>query len=190
MMNVRFLSKAGGIVFLGVLLVASGCGGGGGGGGGGTDNGMSIVSCSLGCTAASGPPGAQYSCGVTEVFVNQEIRLDFTNPVDLTTVNNNSFQVVESVTGKTPPGAFAVATDNPRTLIYRPQLSFDSSGNPIFGLTSDKTYFLRVPGSALDTLGPFIRGLNGSSNASRMQCTLVASRGVFDARPGRPRVAL
>ena len=149
---------------------------------------MSIKECSLGCTDSGGNPGSQISCGVTDVWVNQEIWLDFTSAIDATTVSNNSFQVTEIGTGKTPAGTFSVAPSAPTRLIYRPQLTFDSAGFPIFGLTEGRTYLFKVPGVVLDPLGPYIRNSTGSPNKTRLQCTLVASRGVLDAKPGRPRV--
>lgn len=148
---------------------------------------MAIATCSLGC---SNTGGTQISCGVTDVFVNQEIQLRFTSPVDPTSVSNNSFQITEVTTGKTPAGAFSISSLDPNILIYRPQLTFDSAGLPIFGLELDKTYFLKVPGTALDPLGPYIKSTTGAANSSRLQCTLIASRGVFDARPGRPRASM
>jgi hypothetical protein len=158
---------------------------------------MSIVGCSLQCNDSAINPGSQISCGVTNVFVNQEIRLTFSADVDLTTVSNNSFRLVEigqcpppCSPGKTPAGSFTLDPNDPKTLVYRPQLTFDSAGNPIFGLVQDQTYCLTVPGASIDALGPFIRNATGSPNASRLLCTLVASEGVRDANPGRPRATL
>jgi Big-like domain-containing protein len=151
---------------------------------------MFIVNCSLQCNDSAGNPGSQISCGVTNVRLNQEIRIEFSNPVDPTTVTNNSFQMVEQGTGKTPAGTFALDPNDARTLIYRPQLTFDSAGNPIFGLNEDSTYFFKVPGSVLDPLGPYVRDTSGSPNSSRLQCTLVASEAVLDASPGPPRATI
>jgi hypothetical protein len=151
---------------------------------------MSIVGCSLQCNDSAGSPGAQVSCGVTNVAVNQEIRITFTNPIDPNTVTNNSFQLTESGTGKTPSGGFDVDPLDPRILIYRPQLTFDSAGLPIFGLTENQTYLFKVPGTVLDRLGPYIRSVDGAANTSRLLCTLVATEGVRDANPGRPRAGI
>ena len=148
---------------------------------------MAITSCSLGCSNSG---GTQISCGVTDVYVNQELQIRFTRPVDSLTVSNNSFQMTEVTTGKTPAGSFSISPLDPNLLIYRPQLTFDSAGAPIFGLEDGKTYFLKVPGTALDPLGPYIRSTGGTPNSSRLQCTIVASRGVFDAKPGRPRMTM
>jgi len=185
-MNSRFPSLWGRLLVPALLVPAAGCGGGGGGG----SSGMSIEECSLGCTNSGGNPGSQISCGVTDVWVNQEIWIDFTGDIDPTTVSNNSFQVTEVGTGKTPAGTFSLAPGAPSRLIYRPQLTFDSAGFPIFGLTEGKTYLFKVPGVVLDPLGPYIRNTTGTPNKTRLQCTLVASRGVLDAKPGRPRVTV
>ncbi len=173
---------------LAVLLGSTGCGSGGGGsssgvGGGG---GMSIVGCSLQCNDSASNPGVQISCGVTNVAVNQEIRVTFTNPIDPLTVTNNTFRLTED-TGRTPAGGFALDPLDPRTLIYRPQLTFDSAGNPVFGLTEDKAYLFAIPGSLRDA-PPYIRSTSGAPNSSSLQCTLMATEGVRDANPGRPRV--
>lgn len=151
---------------------------------------MSIVDCSLTCSNSSGAPGPQVGCLTTNVRVNGEIRITFTNPIDPTTVTNNSFQLVEVGTGKTPAGTFLINPNDDRTLIYRPQLTFDSAGIPIFGLTLDKTYFFKVPGTSLDPLGPFIRSKSGVANSTRLQCTLIASEPLLDANPGPPRATI
>ncbi len=189
-MNSRLLHALSLALGLGSVAALASCGGGGGGSSGLGAAGMSIVSCSLGCSNSASNPGSQVSCGVTDVYLNQEIRVEFTSDVNLNSVTNNTFQVVEAGTGKTPPGTFATDPGEPRVLIYRPQLTFDSAGNPIFGLTADKTYFFKIPGRVLDPLGPYILNTIGQPNSSRLQCTLVASRGVFDANPGRPLVRI
>lgn len=147
---------------------------------------MFIVGCSLICSDSVGNPGNEISCGLTNVRVNQEIRIAFSRPVDPTSVTNNSFQLTEFGTGKTPAGTFLLNPSDPRTLIYRPQLTFDSAGNPIFGLTENKSYIFKIPGAAVDPLGPFIRSTSGAPNSSSLECTLMA-QGTLDANQGRPR---
>ena len=168
---------------LGLALTGAACTSGGGGDGEG--GGLTIVSCSLGCSS-SDSSGGQVSCGITDVFLNQEIRITFSQPLDLNTVSNNSFRMVEVDTGRTPPGTFRLDSTNPRVLVYRPQLTFDSTGNPVFGLTQNQTYRLTLPGVSQGDLGPFIRSTSGESLQTRLLCTLLASRGVFDTTPGRP----
>lgn len=144
-----------------------------------------IQSCSLGCSTS----GDQVNCGITDVAVNQEIRIRFNRPIALGTVNNNTFQVVEAGSGKTPLSTFRIDPNDKATLIYAPQLSFDSSGNPIFGLTAGQTYTFKLPGNRLDP-SPFLEDTSSNPLETRMQCTLVASQGILDPKPGAPRVTI
>jgi len=146
-----------------------------------------IVSCSLGC--AVGPLGI-ISCGTTDIHVNEVLRITFNQPVDPTSVTKNSFRVIEAITGRASPAVFTLDPANPNTVVYRPQLIFDSIGNPVFGLLEDRLYFLLVPGVEQDPLGPHVTSLSGEPNQRRMQCTLVTSLGVTDTMPGRPRAKL
>ncbi len=127
-------------------------------------------------------------CGTSEIFVNQELRISFSAAVDLASVNLLAFQIVDLMTGSSPAGSFTLDPSDPRQLVFRPQISFDSGGNPIFGFREDGLYLLRLPGTALDPLGPHIRSILGEPNRTRLQCSLVASLGVLDAVPGRPSV--
>jgi hypothetical protein len=150
---------------------------------------MSIVQCSLQCNDSVVSPGT-ITCGVTNVFVNQEIRLAFTNPIDPNSISTNSFQLIERDTGKTPAGTFTIDAVDPRILVYRPQVTFDSAGNPIFGLTRDAVYIFTVPAIGQPgQLGPFIRSTIGTPNSTFLQCALTASEDVRDASPGRPRAS-
>lgn len=141
-----------------------------------------LVSCSLGCVR--GPSG--FACAQNEVHVNEELRFTFTRPIALSSVNVNTFQVADLGTGRIPPASLRLDPSDPRTLVYRPLISFDSAGNPIPGMEEDHTYILRIPGQTLDTLGPWITSADGSPNQARLQCTLIASLGFMDPVPGRP----
>jgi hypothetical protein len=145
-----------------------------------------IVSCSLGCAAGTNV----ITCGTVDIHVNEVLRITFNQPVALTSVNNNSFRMIEVQTGRTPPAVFALDPADPNTLVYRPQMAFDSGGNPLFGLLEDRVYLLVVPGVEQDPLGPFVTSLSGAPNQRRMQCTLVTSLGVTDSVPGRPRAKI
>jgi hypothetical protein len=153
---------------------------------------MSIVQCSLQCSDSVVAPG-QVSCGITNVFVNQEIRVAFTRPIDPNSISTNSFRLIEVVpnTGKTPAGTFTVDAVDPRILIYRPQVTFDSSGNPIFGLNQDSQYEFTIPARGQPgELGPFITDPNGAANTTFLRCGLTASEDVRDISPGRPRATV
>src|SRR5262245_48423795 len=139
-----------------------------------------IVSCSLGCVSG----GSMISCGITDIHVNEEVRITFNRPVDPASVSNNTFQVLD-LNGITPPASFRLDPADPSTLIWRPQMTFDSAGNPIFGLVAGRTYLLRLPGVSVSA-GPYLTSVDGLPNQTHMQCVLVASLGVADVVPGRP----
>ncbi len=171
-------------LLLGFSLLLAGCESGSSAG----STKLAILSCSLGCSSAT---GVQVSCGVTDVAVNQEIRITFNLPLNIDTVDNNSFQVVQQGSGITPPQGFSIDPNDERVLIYRPLLTFDSSGNPNFGLSPDATYDFRIPGTSLDDpTESFIRSKSGQPNTTRLQCILVASQGVLDPKPGPPSVSV
>ena len=109
--------------------------------------------------------------------------------MDLSTVNKNTFQVVDLSTGKTPPGTFSIDSLNDRVLIFRPQMTFDASGNPIFGLQDFKSYQVYLPGTNQDPGSTYIRSLSGKANLARMSCT-VAANGILDPVPGPPTVVV
>lgn len=180
---------AGGLALAGTGLFA--CSGGGdtevvqtGDGGIGAST-MAVVKCTLGCN--NGLTSGQVSCGTLNIFVNQEIVVDFSQDVDISTVNKNTFQVVEVATGKAPTGSFSLDPDQPFRLIFRPQLTFNSAGNPIFGLNAGESYTIRIPGQAQDP-PPYIRSVTGANNQQRLQCTVAATEGIVDPVPGAPTV--
>jgi hypothetical protein len=105
--------------------------------------------------------------------------------VDPASISNNSFQMIELVTGRTPPAVFTLDPRDPSTIVYRPAMTLDSAGNPVFGLMENHVYVLRLPGTDQDPLGPYVSSIEGEPNRTRLQCTLVASRGVSDPSPGR-----
>jgi len=161
------------------------CGGSGGGSGS-----LKIVSCTLGC-AGSGPGGdGQVSCGIADVYVNGELRVTFSQPIDPDSLSSFSMQITELGTGKNPTAKRFVSSSDPNTIVYRPSLTFDSSGGPVFGLAADKTYTLKLPGKVEDPGAKYVRSVGGADNQHRMQCTLDASLGVLDPKPGAPTVAV
>lgn len=177
--------------FVAASLAGASCSGGGGGSGssGGSTGGSSkmfIVSCSLGCS--SGQAGAQINCGPNAIFVNEELVVEFSQAVDLATVTKSTFKVVNLATGKTPIGSYSLDPGNAKRLIFRPQVTFDSSGNPIFGLDQGASYQIDIPGSAQNPGVSHIKSTVGLDNASRLFCTVVASKGINDAVPGKPSV--
>ena len=130
------------------------CGGSGGGSGS-----LKIVSCTLGC-AGSGPGGdGQVSCGIADVYVNGELRVTFSQPIDPDSLSSFSMQITELGTGKNPTAKRFVSSSDPNTIVYRPSLTFDSSGGPVFGLAADKTYTLKLPGKVEDPGAKYVRSV-------------------------------
>ena len=147
---------------------------------------FAITGCSLGCSS-----GPFVSCGLVNVFENSDLTVDFSQPVELSSVlqNPSSFQILDVTTGVTPPGSFLLDPSDPSLLIWRPQLTFSPLGVPSFGLQSNGVYQIQVNGN-VGGFGPFVLSITGAPNASRMLCTVTADQGIQDYVPGPPSVAL
>ncbi len=159
------------------LALAAGCSSGGGGGG----QAMYIASSNLGCTNGKG--GVQVSCSEINTYLNKDLAIAFSEAVNFATVENASFQVVNVNTGLMPPHNF-VMTANPNRVIFRPDLSFDPFGNPLFGFEPDQSYEIHVHGTAQGDNPPFITSTSGKENASRLMHTIITDRGISDPVPG------
>jgi len=146
---------------------------------------MQILSCSLSCGGSSG--GSQISCGLNQVALNETLVLDFNQPVDLASVDKNTFQVTDLSTGTSPTGVFTLDPGNPNRLMFRPQLIFDAAGTPIFGFEEQHSYQVLVRGVNQDSGGAFVKSLSGEKNLARLFCTISAS-GISDLVPGSPSV--
>jgi len=149
---------------------------------------MFIDSCNLGCSGGSG--GAQVSCGQLQTFLNQDIVVEFSEPIDPSTLSNASFRVINTSTGATALGSYLVDASDSTRAIFRPSLSFDVLGNPIFGLESNGGYQINLPGVAQGDAGPFVASTLGEPNSSRMLCTISANQGVMDYAPGSQPVSI
>ncbi|MFT5050953.1 MAG: hypothetical protein ACI8QZ_002360 [Chlamydiales bacterium] len=163
---------------LGLLACSSGSSGGTGD--------MFVESCSLGCN--NGSDGGQVFCQIINAFENQEISVLFSEPVDPASVDASTFRVVEVGAGNSPGGQFLIDPSNARRLIFRPSLSFDQNGSPVFGFKSNTSYQIIIPGEGQGDSPPYIRNTGGGNNQSRMQCTIFTDQGVQDPVPGRPTV--
>jgi hypothetical protein len=144
----------------------------------------------LGCSGSGAGGDGQVTCGIQDVFVNAELRVAFDEEVDPSSLSVFSFQVTELGSGKTPAADRFVDPNDPRVVIYRPKLSFDSSGNPVFGLDSEASYTVKLPGAVEDPGDVFVRSKGGGANQHRMLCTVEASLGVLDVKPGQPKVTV
>ena len=164
------------------ILVVSACSGDAGSGGGGS---LYIESCSLGC--GDGQGGTQVACSIDLVGINPELVVLFSGPVDLQSVDNQSFQVQNANDGSIPAFDYALDPLNASRLIARPSLSLDSAGNPVFALEPNETYLIKIPGTAQGDDGPFVHALGGGPNESRLSCTVQTTTEVLDTVPGAPK---
>ncbi len=168
----------------GTVSLLSSCSGGGSGGGA-----MYVESCTLGCT--NGRNGEQVSCGIVNTYQNQDVAVVFSQPVASTSLTvNNAFQVLDVVTAGFPAGSRLVDPNDARRAIFRPRLSFDTSGNPSYGFGANQTYQIRIPGTSQSDVGPYVQSAAGQQNQSRMLCTITTSQGLIDPVPGAPGVSI
>lgn len=162
----------------------SGCGGGSNSGGSGS---LGLVSCSLGCSTNTTGPS---NCIISDVFVNQQIWFEFTEAVDIASVNGLTFQVFNSITGQTPPGLYSLDPSNPRRVFFQPTVSFDSSGSPSFGFLNGESYEVRIPGRNTTPSGQVILSVGGQENQTELDCFVNADKGIADIVSGPPIVAV
>jgi len=176
-----------------VLSVSlSGCGGGGSslfnnddvttggdGGGSGGSSSFAIVSCSLG-----GAP-----CGGASNVVQQSTQIVFTfnAPVLESSVTAETLNIVEVDTGGggggEPAGIRKVAGNK---VTFIPEVSFDSSGNVIYGFSPNRTYRIRIPSGQGNT----IRSVNGKNNTAAVDTNVIVTNQLADVKPGSPSAAL
>lgn len=149
---------------------------------------MFITGCSLSCSGGSG--GVQVSCGQVHTYVNRDLVVEFSEPIDASTLSNASFRVINVVNGLSALGAWFVDPLDATRAVFRPDLSFDPFGNPSFGLSSNSVYQVNLPGVAQGDAGPFVASAVGEPNSSRMLCTIAASQGVLDYAPGSQPVSI
>ncbi len=168
----------------GLVLLFCGCSSGGDEGGAS----FFVETCSLGCSNGQG--GSQVGCGVANTFENADVGLLFSDPVDLASVDKQSFQVFDVSTAVVPAGTFLLDSTNPRRLIFRPKLSFDQSGSPVFGFEQNGVYTIRLNGTSQKDQGPFVQSQSGRENEARVLCTITTDQGIIDPKPGKPDVAL
>lgn len=166
-------------------LTMSGCGSeievANGSVGGGIGSEMAVMSCSLVCS--TGMLGFPVNCGAASIKANEEIAIEFTQPVDLASVNNSSFRIKNTLTGLAPPGVFLIDPANPRRLIFRPKISFDEAGSPEFGFELGHSYTINLNGE-LHSGGPYVTSISGHENLSKLACNVSVTSGLIDVSPG------
>lgn len=143
---------------------------------------MYITSCSLGCTS-SGPTG-QIFCSIVDIHENEIIEINFSEPIDPTTLGVGSLRLVDVSNGTSPTMDLRVSPADPRRLLIEPATTFSTAAGLGFTLGRNRTYELFVPGVSQGDSGPFIRSTSGSPVLGRLQCAVLASEGVLPlARP-------
>ena len=170
---------------LALILGASSCSSDGAGA---FDGDLFVVSCSLGC--GNGAGGVAVGCTIANTFLNQEIAVTFSAPVDLNSVNSTSFQVISNDNGSSPVGQFFLDPSNPNRLIFRPALTFDVNGSPVFSFEPNTSYDIEIPGAAQGDSAPLITSEAGRVNQSRLACTISTSDLLLDPVPGAPSVEI
>lgn len=151
-------------------------------------NAMYILTCSLGCPSGAG--GQEVHCTPISIAPNQEFVVTFAQEVDPSSVTSETFSIIDTFSGATPLGTRLVDPVDPRRVIFRPAITFDSQGNPTFGFTSGASYSIVIKGTAQDANGPYIRSLNGKANSSRMSCQMATTSTPIDYVPGAPSVSV
>jgi len=181
-MNVLGRSLTGFSVGLAFTLAA--CSGGGGDGGGS----MFIETCNLGC--GSGQGGTQVTCQYNQTAINQEIAVYFSEDVDESSIDSASFEIVEISSGASPNGTRFRDPNNPRKIVFRPAVTFESDGTISFGFLENATYRVTVEGVSQGDDGPYIRSTSGAQNQSRLLCDFRTSQSAIDLVPGAPTVTV
>ena len=139
--------------------------------------GMYVESCNLGCSSGAG--GTQVTAQTIEVHQDFELSVTFSLAVDPASIQASSFRIVNTADGTTPSGAFVLDPLDARTVVFRPSVTFDLGGNPIYALDPNSAYMIFVPGTAQGDAGPFVRSAGGLDNTSRFQHTILTSLGLI-----------
>ena len=141
-----------------------------------------IRDCSLGC--AFDPATGMLACDTTVIGPMDDITVTFNAPIDPASISFQTVAFRNEATGVTVP--MAISLRDPATRARRFMITFDSSGNPIFGVAEDETYVFHIPG--LDA-GITLRDISGRPNTTPLTCLLRG--GPFDdAVPGPPTVTV
>lgn len=148
---------------------------------------MRIESCSLGCSSGAG--GSQVSCGITQIGMDDDLRIRFTRPVDPSTLTASTLLIFDHNSGASPIGTRFVDPGDPNTIVFRPSFLIDPFGNPAFGFEAFHTYRIQISGVSQGDPPPYIRSADADQlpNRTRMQCDVFITNS-FDS-PGVPYCA-
>ena len=180
-MKTHISRLAGKAALLGLLAALPACSGSSDDDDGGA---MFIVSCSLGC--GNGSAGGVVGCSLVNISQNAEVVIQFSQPINISSVTSGSFRLVNLGNGTVPSGVYTIDPSNPRNLIFRPSLDFVGAGNPEFGFDPNQTYQLLILGEGQDPTGPYVRSASGRNNSTRMDCTVQTTEPLLDPVPGAP----
>ncbi len=168
---------------VGLALTLAACSGGSTGGGS-----MYIETCNLGC--GNGQGGNQVTCQYNQTAINQEIAVYFSQDVDESSIDSASFEIVDITSGASPNGTRFRDPNNPKKIVFRPAVTFESDGTISFGFLENATYRVTVEGVSQGDDGPYIRSLSGAQNQSRLLCDFRTSQPAIDLVFGPPTVAV
>jgi hypothetical protein len=146
---------------------------------------FAITSCSLGCITY----GAHVTCGVIHVHENDEIRVGFSDEVDLSSVTPWAFRIYESSSAVPTPGSFQLDPVDASVIVFKPQLTFDPYGIPSFGFQAGGSYQIEIPGAALTPGAAHVLSMSGLPVWNRLVCSVVADQGLVDPVPGPPQLS-
>lgn len=140
---------------------------------------MRILTCSLGCESGWG--STQVSCGITEIWRNDEVRIRFSRPVDPATLTASTLNIIDVGSGNSPGGTRFVDPGDPQTVVFRPTFSIDANGDPVFGFEPLRTYRIEVRGVSHGDPPPYIQSDDADHlpNRTRMACDVVVPHAFF-----------
>ncbi len=135
-----------------------------------------IESCNLGCSSGAG--GNPISCAIVDVHQDASLEFRFTEPLDISSVDPQSLRMIKVQDGSSVPGSYELGPGG-LSLSFRPRLTFDINGTPVYAFEANTTYQVFIGGSAQGDTGSLLRSTLGNTNLSRLQCTINTSLGLL-----------
>lgn len=132
----------------------------------GTDpNALCLSNCNLGCSSTG--------CLRTDIYQNEILILQFSDPVDPSTVDPTTIRL-RTAAGEQPVGEFFV---NGNQVEFVPTLLV-SGGQTYFGFRPNEAYTLTIPGGKKEPIT--VRSTSGQPFLATYSCTLLPSLGIRD----------
>jgi hypothetical protein len=140
-----------------------------------SDTTFCLVSCSLGCNVGA--------CNVTDIAVNQPIKLFFSHDLDPASVD---FETVSFKTssGRSPQGRLDVSGNS---IEFVPEIRV-VGGLTSFGFVSGETYILTLPDASES--GFVLKSVTGDSLSTPLSCSLRVSQGIVDLDRAAPKATM